>query len=76
MGELHLEIIVDRLLREFKVGANVGKPPSRIQRDNQDLVKGRREIYKAERWTRTIRSCIPQSLNLFMARVLSLLTRL
>ena len=26
MGELHLEIIVDRLLREFKVGANVGKP--------------------------------------------------
>jgi elongation factor G len=26
MGELHLEIIVDRLLREFKVSANVGKP--------------------------------------------------
>ncbi len=26
MGELHLEIIVDRLLREFKVEANVGKP--------------------------------------------------
>jgi elongation factor G len=26
MGELHLEIIVDRLLREFNVGANVGKP--------------------------------------------------
>jgi elongation factor G len=26
MGELHLEIIVDRLLREFKVGANVGTP--------------------------------------------------
>ena len=26
MGELHLEIIVDRLLREFKVAANVGKP--------------------------------------------------
>ena len=26
MGELHLEIIVDRLLREFKVQANVGKP--------------------------------------------------
>ena len=32
MGELHLEIIVDRLLREFKVEANIGKPhhdPSR-----------------------------------------------
>jgi elongation factor G len=26
MGELHLEIIVDRMLREFKVDANVGKP--------------------------------------------------
>ena len=26
MGELHLEVIIDRLLREFKVGANVGKP--------------------------------------------------
>ena len=26
MGELHLEIIVDRLLREFKVEATVGKP--------------------------------------------------
>jgi elongation factor G len=26
MGELHLEVIVDRLLREFKVDANVGKP--------------------------------------------------
>lgn len=26
MGELHLDIIVDRLLREFKVEANVGKP--------------------------------------------------
>ncbi len=26
MGELHLEIIVDRMLREFRVGANVGRP--------------------------------------------------
>jgi len=26
MGELHLEILVDRMLREFKVGANIGKP--------------------------------------------------
>ena len=26
MGELHLEIIVDRMQREFKVGANVGGP--------------------------------------------------
>jgi elongation factor G len=26
MGELHLDVLVDRLLREFKVQANVGKP--------------------------------------------------
>lgn len=26
MGELHLEVITDRLLREFKVGANIGRP--------------------------------------------------
>src|SRR5207253_6780557 len=26
MGELHLEVLVDRLTREFNVGANVGKP--------------------------------------------------
>jgi elongation factor G len=26
MGELHLDIIVDRLMREFKIGANVGRP--------------------------------------------------
>ena len=30
MGELHLEIIVDRLLREFKVEANIGKPQVRL----------------------------------------------
>ena len=32
MGELHLEIIVDRLLREFKVEANVGCPAGCLQR--------------------------------------------
>jgi len=26
MGELHLEVIIDRLMREFKVGANIGRP--------------------------------------------------
>ena len=26
MGELHLEIITDRLIREFNVGANIGRP--------------------------------------------------
>lgn len=36
MGELHLEIIVDRLLREFKVSANVGKP----QVSYKETIKG------------------------------------
>ncbi len=37
MGELHLEIITDRLLREFKVNANIGKP----QVAYKETVKGK-----------------------------------
>ena len=37
MGELHLEIIVDRLLREFKVEANVGAPQVAYQESSSDL---------------------------------------
>jgi len=40
MGELHLEIIVDRLLREFKVEANVGKP----QVAYRETIKGSTEV--------------------------------
>ncbi|NLW46550.1 MAG: elongation factor G [Firmicutes bacterium] len=39
MGELHLEIIVDRLLREFKVGANVGKPQVAYRETIRQTVK-------------------------------------
>ncbi|MGN1097548.1 MAG: elongation factor G [Clostridia bacterium] len=39
MGELHLEIIVDRLLREFKVEANVGKPQVSYRETIQKTVK-------------------------------------
>ena len=39
MGELHLEIIVDRLLREFKVGANVGKPQVAYRETIKNSVK-------------------------------------
>jgi elongation factor G len=39
MGELHLEIIVDRLLREFKVEANVGKPEVAYR----ETIRGRAE---------------------------------
>jgi len=40
MGELHLEIIVDRLLREFKVEANVGKP----QVSYKETVTGKADV--------------------------------
>ncbi|WP_018131277.1 elongation factor G [Effusibacillus pohliae] len=40
MGELHLEIIVDRLQREFKVEANVGKP----QVAYKETIKGRTRV--------------------------------
>ena len=39
MGELHLEIIVDRLLREFKVEANVGKPQVAYKETIREKVK-------------------------------------
>ena len=39
MGELHLEIIVDRLLREFKVEANVGKPQVSYKETIRTLAK-------------------------------------
>jgi elongation factor G len=39
MGELHLEIIVDRLLREFKVEANVGKPQVSYKETIKNQVK-------------------------------------
>ena len=38
MGELHLEIIVDRLLREFKVEANVGQPQVSYRETFRDTV--------------------------------------
>lgn len=39
MGELHLEVIVDRLLREFKVEANVGKPQVAYRETIREHVK-------------------------------------
>lgn len=39
MGELHLEVIVDRLLREFKVNANIGKPRVAYRETISEAVK-------------------------------------
>ena len=43
MGELHLEIIVDRMLREFKVEANIGKPQVAYK---ETITKSARTDYK------------------------------
>ncbi len=47
MGELHLEIIVDRLKREFKVGANVGQPQVSYREAITKPVT-HREVYKKQ----------------------------
>ncbi|MDQ3956653.1 MAG: elongation factor G [Actinomycetota bacterium] len=39
MGELHLEVLVDRLIREFKVGANVGRPQVAYRETVKDTVE-------------------------------------
>ncbi|WP_022850621.1 elongation factor G [Limisalsivibrio acetivorans] len=46
MGELHLEIIVDRLLREFKVEANVGNPQVAYREAFKKTVKGEGKYIK------------------------------
>jgi elongation factor G len=45
MGELHLEVIVDRMLREFKVDANVGKPQVAYRETIRKSVHGVEERY-------------------------------
>ncbi len=46
MGELHLEIIVDRLKREFKVNANVGKPQVAYRESISKLAEGEGKYIK------------------------------
>ena len=46
MGELHLEILVDRLLREFAVSANVGKPQVSYRETIQRAAKGEGRFVK------------------------------
>ncbi len=55
MGELHLEIIVDRLLREFKVDANVGQAAGRLSRDHSQGGGGGRPLRPADWWSWPVR---------------------
>ncbi len=57
MGELHLEIIRDRMLREFKVDANAGKPQIAYRETITKNATGEGEADQAVRRTRSIRAC-------------------
>ncbi len=46
MGELHLEVITDRLLREFSVGANIGAPQVAYKESIKILAKGEGKFIK------------------------------
>ena len=48
MGELHLDIIIDRLKREFKVECNQGKPQVNYKEALTKDVEGWREVYKKQ----------------------------
>ena len=55
MGELHLEIIVDRLKREFGVEANVGKPQVAYKETIRKARQGRGPVHQADRRPRPVR---------------------
>ncbi len=54
MGELHLEIIVDRLIREFKVEANVGKPQVAYRETISKKVKVEGKFVRQIGWSWTV----------------------
>ena len=55
MGELHLEIIVDRMMREFNVQANVGPSAGGVSRNDSQEGHRRRQIHQADRRQRSVR---------------------
>ena len=56
MGELHLEIIVDRMMREFNVQANVGKPQVAYRETIRKTVGGGRQVHPPDRRQRPVRT--------------------
>ena len=60
MGELHLEVLVDRMRREFKVEANVGKPQVAYRETiiQAGVEKRRVHAQEADRWLRPVRVII------------------
>ena len=60
MGELHLEILVDRMKREFGVEANVGKPQVAYREAIKKPVAGRRQVHQAVGRPRPVRPRVAQ----------------
>ena len=60
MGELHLDIIVDRMRREFKVDANIGKPQVAYRETIRTTVNQEGKFVRQSRWTRSVWSCVRQ----------------
>ena len=59
MGELHLEVIVDRMLREFRVDANVGRPQVAYRETITRAGQGRGALRAPDRRSRHVRRLRP-----------------
>ena len=57
MGELHLDILVDRMLREFRVQANIGKPRVAYRETITRPVQSRISLCETDRWARSVWTC-------------------
>ena len=59
MGELHLEILVDRMVREFNVAANVGRPQVAYRETILAPAEGEGEVRAPDWWARAVRPRFP-----------------
>ncbi len=58
MGELHLDIIVDRMRREFNVQANVGRPQVAYRETIKKKVEAEGKYIQSDRRPRPVRPCV------------------
>ena len=58
MGELHLDIIVDRMRREFNIARECRQAARRLSRNRSGTRRGRRQVCASIRWQRTVRPCM------------------
>ena len=61
MGELHLDVLVDRMVREFKVAANVGKPQVSYRETDAPQGRGQQALRPPDRWQGPVRPRRPDA---------------